>query len=271
MRIAVDHRTHYRFSEPQARIVEMLRLTPGDTRDQTVVAWDIEVNVDARLRRARDGFGNIITMLYADGPIEALDIAVTGEVLTADSSGVVHGANEPLPPLLFRRSGRRTRLTAELADFADTAAAGASDPIDRLHRINLALFEHFGTIAPNRDQGFTAGAAFRLEAVAPRDLAHMFIATAHGMGLPARYVSGYRRVADQPSCAAHAWAEAYVEKLGWVSFDPSAGMSADEHYVRVAVGLDAQGAAPIIGQRIGPGSEALDVDVHVDQLGGEAE
>ena len=89
MRIAVDHRTHYRFSEPQSRIVQMLRLTPSDTMDQTVVSWLIGVDCDARLRDAFDGFGNAVTMLYAEGPISTLDISVTGEVLTMEASGVV--------------------------------------------------------------------------------------------------------------------------------------------------------------------------------------
>ena len=54
MRIAIDHRTRYRFSEPQARLVQMLRLTPCDTRDQTVVSWMIGVDCDARMRDAAD-------------------------------------------------------------------------------------------------------------------------------------------------------------------------------------------------------------------------
>lgn len=67
MRIAIEHRTQYRFSEPQARIVQMLRLTPCDTQDQTVVSWLVGVDCDARLRDAGDGFGNSVTMLYAEG------------------------------------------------------------------------------------------------------------------------------------------------------------------------------------------------------------
>ena len=91
MRIAVDHRSHYRFSQPQARIVQMLRLTPCDTQDQTVVSWMVGVDCDARLRDAVDGFGNAVTMLYAEGPIEALDVTVTGEVLTSEANGLVRG------------------------------------------------------------------------------------------------------------------------------------------------------------------------------------
>jgi transglutaminase-like putative cysteine protease len=67
--------------------------------------------------------------------------------------------------------------------------------------------------------------------------------------------------------AAHGWAEAHVEKLGWVAFDPCTGLSADEAYVRVAVALDSAGAAPVAGSRLGEGEEELDVDLHIGRSG----
>ena len=96
----------------------------------------------------------------------------------------------------------------------------------------------------------------------------MFAAAARSLGVPARYVSGYRTDGDA-HCSPHAWAEAFVEGFGWTGFDATTGLSPDERYVRVAVGLDANGAAPIAGTRIGSGEEKLDVDLHVDQLGVE--
>ena len=267
MRIAVEHITHYRFSQPQARIVQMLRLTPCDTQEQTVVSWNIGVDCDARLRSATDGFGNAITMLYADGPIEALDVSVIGEVLTQGTSGVVHGSYEPLPPVYYLRDTPRTQPAGELVDFAQ-GAAGAGEPLARLHRLNDAFAERFDVAPVGLDQGWSAGAAFTLERVGPRDLAQMFTAAARALGIPARYVSGYH-TEDGALSAPHAWAEAYVERLGWVGFDPAAGRCPDEAYVRVAVGLDASGAAPIAGTRIGSGVERLAVDLHVDQVGGE--
>lgn len=267
MRIAIDHRTHYRFSEPQARIVQMLRLTPVDTQDQTVVSWLIGVDCDARLRTAVDGFGNAVTMLYAEGPIAALDISVTGEVLTLEANGVVRGSNEPLPPTLYLRSTPRTQPAGALAAFAQAAASG-DDLLERLHRFNQALGERFEIAPEGRDRGWSAGAAFALASAGPRDLAQMFVTGARGLGIPARYVSGYRSD-GVAHCGPHAWAEAYVEGIGWIGFDPATGLSPDETYVRIAVGLDATGAAPIAGTRIGAGEERLDVDLHVDRLGVE--
>ena len=69
--------------------------------------------------------------------------------------------------------------------------------------------------------------------------------------------------------AGHAWAEAFVPDLGWVAFDAANGICATDAHVRVAVGLDYLGAAPVRGTRFGGGGEALDVAVRVSEAGGQ--
>ena len=111
----------------------------------------------------------------------------------------------------------------------------------------------------------SAADAFRLRRGVCQDHAQIFIACARRLGAPARYVSGHLSRSDgvYEQEAAHAWAEAYVEDLGWVGFDPANGVCPTDHYVRVAVGLDALGAAPIRGASYGGGAESLSVALHV--------
>ncbi len=56
-----------------------------------------------------------------------------------------------------------------------------------------------------------------------------------------------------------------MPELGWVAFDPANGLCATDAHVRVAVGLDYLGAAPLRGTRYGGGDEVLSVKVLVDQ------
>ena len=87
------------------------------------------------------------------------------------------------------------------------------------------------------------------------------------MGVPARYVSGYLMMNDRvDQDASHAWAEAFVQGIGWIGFDVSNQISPDERYVRVATGLDYSEAAPVSGLRIGKqGEEELEVSIQVQQ------
>ncbi len=81
-----------------------------------------------------------------------------------------------------------------------------------------------------------------------QDHAHVFISAARILGVPARYINGcFLSGTIAPSEAHHAWAEAWVEGLGWVGFDPANGMCPTERYLRLACGLDAASAALIRG------------------------
>ena len=267
MRLTIDHRTTYRFSAPQARLIQLLRLNAEGTHEQSIASWNVHVDCDARFRRGRDGFGNRTTMLYVDGPVESIEITVSGEVLTNPSDGVVHGAHEPLPPALFLRETALTTPDAAIRAFARDVAT--ADPRETLTTLNDAVHRRFLLAGGRPVAGQGVATTFRNETATPRDLAQLFVAAARTLDIPARYVSGY-----SPACldgdaapAPHGWAEAHVAGVGWVAFDPCTGRHADEAYVRVAVALDSAGAAPVAGSRLGEGEEELDVDLHVDEAG----
>ncbi|RSV20659.1 transglutaminase family protein [Sphingomonas sp. ABOLG] len=261
MRLSIDHRTFYAFTAPQGRVVQLLRLTPSDLHDQTVASWHIAVDCDARMTHHRDGFGNATTMLYCEGPLDQLELTVTGEVVTSPSAGVLHGAHELLPPRFFLRTTPTTAADAEIADFATRAADGTDIPA--LHRLNHAVRDRFADDCGRPEAGLAVTDAFARDALTARDMAQVFIAAARAIGVPARYVSGYCDLAGDHRPTPHGWAEAWQEGLGWVGFDPWLGQSPEEHHVRVAVALDAAQAAPVAGSRLGDGREALEVDVTV--------
>jgi transglutaminase-like putative cysteine protease len=266
MRISIDHRTRYSFSQPQARVVQLLRMTPQDDATQSVIDWSINVDCDARLRRGRDGYGNITTMLYVDGPVDHVEIMVRGEVATYAHTGLVTGTTETLPPVLFLRQTTLTHADDAIADFARGVCGAVSSPLRRAETINVALFERLGLRAGRSPKARTAAEAFSQGGASTRDAAQVMISAARAAGLPARFVSGH--CLDGPNAGnhktAHCWVEVHVEGSGWVGFDPSMGRHPGETYVRVAIGLDASDSTPLSGTRMGGGIEELDVAVHVE-------
>lgn len=268
MRLSVDHRTTYRFTAPQSRVVQLLRLTPDNTHDQTVAAWSIHLDCDARLREGRDGFGNRVTMLYAEGPLSTIEIAVHGEAVTSHSAGCVLGTVEPLSPALFLRPTPTTMVDEAIEGWA-ADVAGEGGLLERLHRLTTGLHARFTVERERRGGVRPAVEAFAGDSATPRDLAQLFCAAARSLGAPARFVSGYHlwEVDGAHRPAPHGWAEAYVAGVGWVGFDPTTGRSPEETYIRVAVALDAAGAAPVAGSRLGEGAEELEVDVTVSREG----
>ena len=55
-------------------------------------------------------------------------------------------------------------------------------------------------------------------------------------------------------------------KLGWVAFDATACLCADDRYVRVVVGFDAQDSAFVRGSH-GGGEDAVETAIRVEQAG----
>jgi len=244
MRIAIEHQITHRVQGRGGAIARMLRLTPGNSDDQTVGHWRIDVDCDARLRPGQDGFGNAVTMLYIEGPVEQVTITASGDVLTSDAHGVVHGTIETLPPALFLRATPATPQDAAIAAFAREATQDTDGPLAALHALNAALHRRFADkVGPGAAD---AGQAFAADAVGACDLAHIFCVAARSLAIPARFVSGFALLDGATS--AHCWAEAHVEGLGWIGFDPSIGLSPQDRHVRVAVALDAAGAAPVAGE-----------------------
>ena len=267
MRLSVDYQTSYTYAEPVRRMIQLLRVTPPSFAGQHVLDWRIDVDSDARLREGRDGFGNVIHMLYVDHRVDRLTISVQGEVLTEDTGGLVGGLPIELPPLIFTRETRLTKPSKAMRDLSQEVADKDGTMLDRMHalmeRIHTQLrFDTNGTQAET-----TAAEAYAAGHGVCQDLAQIFISIARTMGVPARYVSGhiFRRDGAQFQEAAHAWAEAWIDDIGWVSFDPTNGVCADDAYVRVASGLDYLDAAPIAGARAGGGEEELRVEVQVKQ------
>jgi transglutaminase-like putative cysteine protease len=268
MRICVAHEIVYRYNTPASGVIQTLRLTPRNHTGQYVVNWRIDVSADCRLEPQEDAFGNIIYAFSAGGPIAELRLLAEGEVETQDTAGVVRGAVERFPPSLFLRETPLTRADdAILAHAMQFGRPAAADTLSVLH--NLLTHIH-GDIAFDGEFAATDAAAaetFTDKRGACQGLAHIFIAVARALGVPARYVSGYLHRPDGTATpdGGHAWAEAHVPDLGWVGFDPANGLCVTDRYIRVAIGLDSLGAAWVRGAFYGGGREQAAVKLWVTQ------
>lgn len=264
MRIRIRHETTCRYLEPVKAAIQNLRLTPRNYDGQHVKSWRIDVDRDCRLIASEDAFGNVVHRFTADGPFESITTTVEGEVTTFDTAGVASGALERFPPTLYLRQTLLTAPNPAIADFARATTAKENGTLASLHALLSALHEKIALDTDASSAAATAAAAFESQKGRCEDLAHLFIASARAIGVPARYVSGYYlRGENDRGVAGHAWAEAYVENLGWVGFDPANCVSPGERHIRLAIALDRLSAAPIRGAHAGGAGESMEVKVQV--------
>src|SRR5438445_12220331 len=246
-------------------------MTPCSHDGQYVAELQIDVSTDTKLDTHEDAFGNV-THVLSCGPVGDIKITAEGLIETHDTGGVLRGADERFPAGMFLRATDLTGVNPAMTAVArQLRAESESDTLGFLHTLMTQISEHMTFDEDPTNSGTSAAEAFTLKRGVCQDYAHIFIACARTGGVPARFVSGHFLRSDGMvnQDAGHAWAEAYVPDLGWVGFDPANSICATDAHVRVAIGLDYLGAAPVRGTRYGGGGEALDVAVRVSAVGGQ--
>lgn len=268
MHINIDHITKYSFSFPTKMVIQTLRLTPQSSSIQNVLSWDINVDCDAHLNPFYDAYGNLCHILSIEAPVQEFSIEVIGSVDTYTTSGVVADEDANFPLAVYKRFTSLASFSPELKEFTFDNATDKND-LGKTHQLLGAIYKIMRFDTSVTDAQTDAVQAFAAKSGVCQDYAHIFIACSRLLGLPSRYVSGHLLRQDGANLqeASHAWAETYVDGLGWIAFDPANGICADEHYVKVAVGLDYRDAAPIAGARYGGGQETLSVGLNVRKAG----
>jgi transglutaminase-like putative cysteine protease len=265
MRIRITHETVYSYSEPAKSAIQLLRLTPRGHEGQTVLSWAIDMDGDARLMRQEDWYGNIIHSLSVSGPVSQIVLKVAGEIETTDTSGVIQGGVERFPEVFYLRETHLSRADPTIREFAETTGGHLASPLEQSHALMAGIQERLRFDTDATSATTVACDAFSAGHGVCQDFTHIFLAAARHLKIPARYVSGYlHKPGEVEQGAGHAWAEAYISGLGWVSFDPANAISATEHYVRLAIGLDYLDAAPVRGSYYGITREALDVRLRIE-------
>jgi transglutaminase-like putative cysteine protease len=264
MRLNVRHRTTYRYESAVSYSIQTLHLSPRPHDGLAVLSWRIWADGRRELPSFVDGLGNLTHCLTVNRPHEGISLTVEGEVETTDMAGIIRGGAEPLPPLYYLQPTALTAPDPAIEAFAAAAGQGKST-IERLHSLMIALRERVDYQAGVTDTTTTAADALARGAGVCQDHAHIFIAGARLLGIPARYVGGYlwTGIDGHEYEASHAWAEAHIDHLGWVGFDPSNRICPTAAYIRTSVGLDYAAAAPARGLRRGDAPETLDVRVAV--------
>lgn len=264
MDLEISHTTEYAYSAPVNYALQKVRLRPSSSAMQQVVSWRIKVSGGKIETGYEDHYGNLLDLVSLTPGADALRIHASGTVRTLSDTGVLGAVYGRAPLWHFREQTPLTRA-GDAIRALPSVSAGESQLSD-LHTLSAAVLEALPYQTGTTAFDTPAEVALQGNVGVCQDHAQIFISAARLAGLPARYVSGYLMVTgDTTQEATHAWAEVFIEGLGWVGFDISNGVSPDKKYVRIATGRDARDAAPIEGLRMGPADETLMVSVQVQQ------
>jgi transglutaminase-like putative cysteine protease len=266
MRLSIRHTTRYRFTEPVKHGLQRLRLTPKETQGQKIIAWTMEYQGAREELSYDDQHHNHVTLVSVLEGVQDVVVTCHGMVETEDKAGVIGQHAGHLPLWAFLGHTDLTRPGPRIRQLIASVARSDEGMVATLHNLSAAIRDRVGYDVGHTQVDTSAEDACAAGHGVCQDHAQIFVAAARTLEIPARYVSGYLMMDDRiEQEATHAWAEAWVQGLGWVGFDVSNGISPDPRYVRVATGRDYRDAAPVTGISFGAVTEQLSVELAVEQ------
>jgi transglutaminase-like putative cysteine protease len=268
MKLEVVHSTHYRYSAPIAETVMEVRLQPMDGNGQRCMDFKLEVSSGIKPHSYRDGYGNNVHYFNLVRPHTRLSVVSRSVVDTGLELDADPGEALVQDFLRFRSPVKDVPGVRELALRHPVADPGSGPAVEHaLDELTLTISREFAYDRAVTNVYSAVDEVLELRAGVCQDFAHLFIAAARSMGVPARYVSGYIHASGSSvASASHAWAEGWIPGRGWVGYDATRPVRTTENHVRLAVGRDYSDAAPTRGIYIGSATGTMDVSVRTRAL-----
>jgi transglutaminase-like putative cysteine protease len=279
-RLRVVHSTGYAYKSPVTASFNEARLTPRSDSRQNVILNRVETVPATRSYRYVDYWGTAVTSFDLHAPHTELEVTSSSVVETdrgvspkdenirvswddLQSEAVIDRFDEVLSPTHYTPQSKRIKRVGErIAKYHDpqeAVTAAANWVHSELRYVPGTTGVHSSGLDALREGKGVC-----------QDFAHLTLILLRGMGIPARYVSGYLHpkrkavVGDTIDGQSHAWVQAWTG--GWWNYDPTNDTDINEQYVSVGVGRDYSDVTPLKGIYSGEGSTDLDVVVEITRL-----
>ncbi len=272
--VALEHRTLYRFDRWARLAPHVVRLRPAPSCRTPILAYSLRVEPeDHFVNWQQDPFGNHLARLVFPEPARLLSITVD---IVADLT-VINPFDFFLDPAAERYPfSYDAALARDLAPYLTVAKpgrllaqwlAGVKVPpqgeatVDFLVGVNQRVQQAVAYTTRFEPGVQTPEETLEKGLGSCRDSGWLLTQVLRGLGLAARFVSGYlvqlkadEAPLDGPAGPTadftdlHAWCEVYIPGAGWIGLDPTSGLFAGEGHLPLACTPDPSSAAAVTGE-----------------------
>lgn len=286
MLLHVTHETRYAYAPAVSTAQHQVHLRPIQAGGQQLLSHELIISPQPdQCVACDDVYGNTRTYISLQQTHEELRITARSLVRTVAPREPASDMSWEQVREFFRyRRGAPYDPAAEFcfaspyvprhehfAAYARASFEAGRPALDATRELMQRIHADFLYESHSTDVGTPALESLRLRRGVCQDFAHVMIGCLRGMGLPARYVSGYLLTAPPPGqarlvgCdASHAWASVFLPDAGWCDFDPTNRRAPGEDYVTLALGRDYSDVSPIRGVILGGADHTLSVAVTVE-------
>ncbi len=270
--VALNHVTHYRYDRAVDVGPQVVRLRPAPHSRTRVLSYALKVSPAQHfINWQQDPQGNYLARLVFPEKATELRIEVdlVAEIAVFNPFDFFLEPHAQQIPFAYTDEEQH-----ELAPYLETLALTPRfqaylDGIDRtpipsidfLVRLNQQLSQDIRYLLRMEPGVQTPEHTLLTGAGSCRDSAWLLVQLMRGLGIAARFVSGYliQLVADEQALDGpsgtdvdftdlHAWCEVYLPGAGWIGLDATSGLFAGEGHIPLACSPEPSSAAPISGR-----------------------
>jgi transglutaminase-like putative cysteine protease len=286
MRYRVQHTTRYAYGSPVELAAHMVHLRPRAQFWQTVISERIFTDPQpARRRDGLDHFGNHVTWLFLDRP--HADFEVTSESLvevdrpppanpayTPSWEDVVQAARTPdgWEATEFQFGTPMAPINADSKAYVSESFTPGRPVLEALLELNERIYTEFRFRSGVTTISTPVSQVMQRREGVCQDFSHAMVSGLRGIGLPARYTSGYIRTKPPPgqikrqgADQSHAWVGCWLgPEHGWIDVDPTNGIIIRDEHVLLGWGRDFSDVSPVRGVILGGGDHSVRVSVDLE-------
>ncbi len=271
IRVAIRHKTHYRYDRPVNLGPHVLRLRPAAHSRTPILAYSLRILPEKHfINWQQDPFGNYLArLIFTEKTTHlAIEVEVIADMTVINPFDFFLEEYATEYPFSYD-----AQLEKELVPYSELTESGPLlmawlEGVDRTPRrtqdflvdLNQRLWQDLQYNVRLEPGVQTCEQALDLSCGSCRDSAWLLVQVLRHLGFAARFVSGYLvqlsadvKSLDGPSgpeqdfTDLHAWAEVYVPGAGWIGLDPTSGLFANENHIPLACTPDPVSAAPVSG------------------------
>jgi transglutaminase-like putative cysteine protease len=258
VKIEIQYAADYRYAERVSFSPHIFRVIPKVDRYLKVRNFDFRSNRSAAINWRRDIFDNEIASVFYPERSRVLRVRfrLKLEIEAKNAFGFLLESRALDMPFAYQPE--ELHILSPYLSSEPAPALGFWNPptssqptVDTLVALNSALHDHLEYERREEGSARSTQETLTLGRGACRDFSVVLVDSLRGLGLAARFASGYLCEFDsadkKAEGALHAWVETYLPGAGWIGLDPTNGTFCDHHHLIAAVGSSPQDTAPIDG------------------------
>ena len=258
LKVALSHKTHYKYDKPISLSPHMVRLRPAPHSRTPIESYSMKITPENHfINWQQDPYGNYVARIVFPDKVKefGIDVEVIADLVSINPFDFFVESYAEEFPFEYKDELKRelapyfeiSEKGKHLKKFLKTLDMKERKINDTLVYLNSEIYKYLNYTVRLETGVQTCEVTLDKKLGSCRDYAWLFVQVLRSLGLAARFVSGYlvqlqsdEKSLDGPSgpeedfTDLHAWTEVYLPGAGWVGLDATSGLFAGEGHIPLA-------------------------------------